>query len=141
MNRHFHASHPLVAKFPKQGFHQPGRRAVLSCPETPFTHTGVLAHSPISFNLCSQLHWWQLTLIVESGLLGTELKPLYAHFPKDYGPSGVMSLCHYILSQNTADRLKLTVLFPITQKPRLGIPIQVVRASSKLFSNFSQLED
>ena len=47
---------------------------------------------------------------------------------------GVMSLCHYIQSQNSAERLK--VLFPITQQLRLVVPVHVVIASNKFLVKF-----
>lgn len=41
--------------------------------------------------------------------------------PKTLDLQGLMAFSYYILSLNPAVRLKVTVLFPITQKPRMGL--------------------
>lgn len=56
--------------------------------------------------------------------------------PKTLDLQGLMAFSHYILSLNPAVRLKVTVLFPITQKPRVVVLICVLIAPNKFFIKF-----
>ena len=83
---------------------------MLRCSGTTFSSTTEVVHSSVSFNpgqepdaINSNCNGLQSD--GDSGLLGMELKPLISLKTMDL--QGVMTLCHYIQNQNSAERLKV----------------------------------